>query len=411
MSAKYFYPADILLPDFGCGAVDGTKWSVIACDQHTSEPDYWERVSRTVGDSPSTLRLMLPEIWLSDSEKMIPRIRHAMNSYISSGILREHRHCGIYLERTLSSGAVRRGIVGCIDLEQYDYTPGSITPVRSTERTVTERIPPRLAVRRGAPIEMPHVLLLIDDPEDSVISPLRGMKADAYSFELMENGGAVRGSFIKGEEFDRINAELERLSSGRANPIVFAVGDGNHSLATAKAAYEELKISEGEEKARLSPARYALAEAVNIHDPSIEFEPIYRLCGANSVESLVAEFEKYAEGLRGTAAPQTFTVITAYGERNITVPNPELTLPVATLQIFLDSYVKECPDLVTDYIHGADTLSRLAARDGYCGFLFEGMGKSDLFPAVEKDGNLPRKTFSMGHAEDKRYYIETRKIL
>lgn len=407
----HFYPADILLPDFGSGSVDGTKWAVIACDQHTSEPEYWERVERIVGDAPSTLRLMLPEIWLSESAERIPGIRSNMEFYINSGILRVHKDCGIYLERTLSGGGVRRGIIGCIDLEEYDYSAGSRTPVRSTERTVTDRIPPRLAVRRGAPIEMPHILLLMDDPEDRVLGPFRGRNADAYSFELMEGGGYVKGSYVDASEFVRIEKELENLSLGITDPIVFAVGDGNHSLATAKAAYEELKKSLGVEQALHSPARFALAEAVNIHDSSIQFEPIYRLCSSNDTEFLIEKFKEYARRQAGPNPSQIFTIISGGRKRKVKVQHPVLTLPVATLQTFLDSYSVDHPDLFTDYIHGAESLERLASKDGFCGFLFEGMGKSDLFPAVEKDGNLPRKTFSMGQAEDKRYYIESRKIV
>jgi hypothetical protein len=407
----HFYPADILLPDFGPGATDGTRWATVACDQYTSEPAYWKRVADFVGDAPSTLRLMLPEIYLADSAELVPRIRGAMYSYLDGGILREHLGCGIFLERTLGDGRVRRGVVGCIDLEEYDFTPGSNSPVRSTEKTVTERIPPRLAVRRGAPVELPHVLLLTDDPEDTVIGPLRGREADAYSFPLMEGGGSVAGSFIGGDDFVRMNAALDRLAEGRDDPIVFAVGDGNHSLATAKAAYEELKAARGEEFASGHPSRFALVEVVNVHDPSIEFEPIYRLCATPDPAALLSAFAACLSDLRGGAAPQKFTVITAAGRTELTAPAPELTLPVATLQAFLDGYSAGHPEVSTDYIHGARTLERLASEDGFCGFLFEGMSKSELFPAVERDGNLPRKTFSMGRAEDKRFYIEARKIV
>lgn len=409
---NYFYPADILLPDFAPkGQIDGEKWAVIACDQHTSEPQYWKDVENTVGTAPSTLKLMLPEIYLSQTEQRIKEIRNEMNRYISLGILKEHKNCGIYLERKLASGKMRSGIIGCIDLEQYDYSEKSLTPIRSTEKTVKERIPPRLRIRAGAALELPHILLLIDDPQNTVIGRFAGRTADAYSFELMENGGSVSASFISEDEFGGINESLEKLGEGRSNPIIFAMGDGNHSLATAKAAYEQLKSEIGIEEAQKHPARYALAEAVNIHEASLEFEPIYRLCKTNDIEGLISAFETESNAQTGNAKEQKFTVITEKGKRTIDFKTPYKTLPVATLQIFLDEYAKSHPDMETDYIHGTDSLENLAKNPGYVGFIFDGMKKSELFEAVEKDGNLPRKTFSMGHAWDKRYYIEARKIV
>lgn len=404
---KYLYPADILLPDFS--RAEGKKWACVACDQYTSEPEYWDRVEGFVGEAPSTLKLMLPEARLDRSAEAVPVIQATMNAYLEDGVFKNHSGCGIYLERTLASGAVRRGIVACIDLEDYDYSSGSVSAVRATEKTVAERIPPRLAVRRGAPLEMPHVMLLIDDPSDSVIGRFGGREADAYSFELMENSGSVRASFINKDEFDGINRSLCALAKGRKNPIVLAVGDGNHSLATAKAAFEEIKAQIGEKAAQRHPARYALVELVNIYDASLEFEPIYRLVKTDDPQGLIRDFEAaLAADTAGTNA-QNFEIITVGGKKTVSTRSASCTLSVTTLQRFLDARKKQ--DEITDYIHGTESLERLAARPGYVGFLFDGMRKEELFPSVENDGSLPRKTFSMGHACDKRFYIECRKIM
>ena len=411
------FPADILLPDFS--AVDGKKWACVACDQYTSEPEYWERVAETVKDSPSTLSLMLPEVWLEDSEKRVPPIHAAMKEYIADGTLKEHPACGVYLERIQSDGKLRRGLVCAIDLEDYDFSAGSSSPVRPTEKTVVERIPPRLAVRRGAPIEMPHVMLLVDDPDDTLLSRFAGKEMNAYSFDLAEGGGSVKAAFVQASEFDSLNEALallaenakKRAEKNGGAPITVAVGDGNHSLATAKASWEEIKASLSEEEAKNHPARYALAEICNLHEESLVFEPIYRILENIDVMELANDFEDFAASQNGRFPAQTFDMILEGNNVEVVIEHPEYTLPVASLQHFLDEWMKSHPRAVIDYIHGEDTLCRLAARDACVGFVFEGMSKSELFPAVEADGVLPRKTFSMGHAADKRFYIECRKIL
>ncbi len=407
----YVYPANVLLPT--PDKTDLGKWAVLACDQHTSEPEYWEELRKNIGDSPSTLSLMLPEVWLGEADTRVPEIHNAMRRYLEDGIFEEHKECGIYTERTLADGSVRRGLVACIDLEDYDYSEGSISLVRATEKTVVERIPPRLAVRRGAPIEMPHVMLLADDEENILFGSFAGNAADAYDFELNCGGGGIRGAFVKKEEFEYINEACEKLKNkrGGASPILFAVGDGNHSLATAKAAYEELKGCLGAEEAAVHPARYALCEIVNLHDDSLVFEPIYRIVRTPEPEKLASAFAEYAASRVGNGERRAFTAVYGETEREIVAPCPDVSLAVALLQRFLDDYIASHPECETDYIHGEDTLRSLARRDGYVGFLFEGMNKSELFGAVESDGALPRKTFSMGHAEDKRYYVECRRIL
>ncbi len=417
MSA-YLLPSDILLPDFS--KVEGKKWSVVACDQYTSEPEYWERVAQTVGDSPSTLQLILPEAHLAQSAERVPVIHEAMNSYIRE-VLIAHRNQMIYLERTQSNGRVRCGLIGMVDLEQYDYNKGSRSLIRATEGTVLERIPPRLAVRRDAALELPHVMLLIDDVQRTVIEPLSAKTAQfqlAYDFPLMERGGSVKGYFLDSVSLGRVSNALERLVSPeyvRAHyaegvaPLLFAVGDGNHSLATAKAAYEEIKAAHGD-KALYHPARYALAEVVNLHDEALHFEPIYRVLFNVEPNEVLAALEAYSFSLRGNAAPQQARFLSAGRRGTIHFGAPSEQLVVGTLQTFIDRYLAEHPEAEVDYIHGARTVETLAAKERTVGFLFSGMEKEQLFPTVMLDGALPRKTFSMGAAADKRFYLECRKI-
>lgn len=417
MSA-YFLPSDILLPDFG--AVDGTAWATIACDQFTGEPAYWQKLDEQVGEKESTLRLILPEAFLDETDARLPAIHKNMEHYLREVLVR-HPNSMIYLERVQSDGAVRRGLVGMIDLEHYDYQKGAKTLVRATEETVAERIPPRLAVRRDAVLELPHVMLLIDDPERTVIEPLAA-RADklesAYEFTLTAGSGAVRAKFVDVLGLGRIENALERLVSPKrvqsrygegVAPLLFAVGDGNHSLAVAKAAYEEIKAKHGE-GALYHPARYALAEVVNLHDPALKFEPIYRVMMGVDPDDVLKELEAYSYSLQGGAAPQQAKFISATRRGTMHFGNPTCQLTVGTLQAFIDGYLKTHPGATVDYIHGTKALETLAVKEGNVGFLFSGMEKDDLFRTVIFDGALPRKTFSMGHAEDKRFYIECRRI-
>ena len=411
------YPANILLPDFN--TTDGKKWACVACDQYTSEPEYWERVDKAVGDEPSTLRMILPEVWLADAEARVPAIHSVMKEYTQNGILKEHKNCAVYLERVQSDGKLRRGLVCAIDLEDYEFSVGSASAIRPTEKTVVERIPPRLAVRRGAPIEMPHVMLLVDDSDDISLSRFAGREMNAYSFDLAEDGGSVKAAFVSADEFDELNKSLDILAENAVKraeknggaPITIAVGDGNHSLATAKASWEEIKKTLSAEEAEAHPARYALAEICNLHEESLVFEPIYRLLENVDVTALAEDFKKFAASQNGRFPAQTFDMILEGNNVEVVIEHPEYTLPVASLQHFLDEWIKTHPEAVLDYIHGEETVCRLASKENAVGFVFEGMSKSSLFPAVEADGTLPRKTFSMGHAADKRFYIECRKIL
>ena len=415
---RCFRAADILLPD--TNKTDAKKWAVVACDQFTSEPEYWENAEREVGDAPSTLRLILPEVYLSETESRISKINATMKEYLA-GILTEHKDSMIYIERTQSDGDVRRGVVLAVDLEAYDYRKGANALIRATEATVVERIPPRVAIRRGAAIELPHVMMLIDDPDFSVIEPLTGKEGEiAYDTDLMLGGGHIKGRFLSCEEKKALSSALDNLISPEKMaerygeddlaPLLFAVGDGNHSLASAKAAYEEIKARIGADAASTHPARYALVEVVNVHDASLKFEPIYRVMFGVDPKDVLTELNKYASALQGTANAQTMRYVSADLEGTFTVAAPVRQLTVGTLQDFIDEYIKSHKGAEVDYIHGIASTETLARREGAIGFIFDGMGKSDLFKTVIFDGALPRKTFSMGHAEDKRYYLEARKI-
>ena len=415
---RCYSAADILLPDFN--KTNAKKWAVIACDQFTSEPEYWEDAEAIVGNAPSALRLILPEVYLESTEARLPKIHEAMQSYLDN-VLVTHNNTMIAVDRVQSDGTVRKGIVLAIDLDTYDYTRGATALIRATEATVIERIPPRVAVRRGAKIELPHVMLLIDDPDKTVIEPLCGGKGElAYDTDLMKNGGHITGRFLTEDEKASVSSALDalitkdamltRYGDAELAPLLFAVGDGNHSLASAKAAYEEIKSAIGAEAAASHPARYALCEIVNIHDEALKFEPIYRVMFGVEPRDVLNALNEYAKGLNGTAEPQGALAISKNFEEMVGFEKPVKQLTVGTLQDFIDGYIKTHNGASCDYIHGEGSLRTLCEKDNAIGFLFEGMGKNELFKTVIYDGALPRKTFSMGHAEDKRYYLEARKI-
>lgn len=422
----YFLPAAICLPR--CGVQK--SWSVIACDQYTSEPEYWEETRRIVGDDPSTLHMIFPEIYLEEqgAQCRIEQINETMRHY-RDDVLCVYPETYVYIERTLHNGKVRRGLLGLIDLEQYDFHKGSNSPVRATEGTVLSRIPPRVKIRENAVLELPHVMLLYDDAEDAMFQALCGGKnrmKKLYDTDLMQQGGHITGWALSADDFAVVDRTMQQLGDQQAfsgkygveehtAPLIFAVGDGNHSLATAKQCYENLKARIGAEKAAASPARYALTELVNIHDASLEFEPIYRvLFGADAFEVMRA-WEKYCPRLvKNPDAPHPgahqFQVISSDLSCKIEIPDPAFQLPVGTLQAFLDDFVAKHDGVKLDYIHGVASTKALASQDNAVGFLFDGMEKSDLFRTVILDGALPRKTFSMGEAHDKRYYLECRVI-
>ncbi len=418
-----FKPADILLPR-DC---DMTRWSVVACDQYTSQPEYWQRVAEFVGNKPSTLKLILPESCLEgpNVETDIMEINSTMTDYLRNDRFRVLPDALIYVERKLHGGATRRGVVGMVDLEQYDYEPGSPALIRATEGTVLSRIPPRVAVRKNAPVELPHVMLLCDDRTGAVLPPLAEQTdrmEQVYDFELMENGGHITGWLMGTEQKQSFAAALEQLgesgnyqqkySVGADVPVMlFAVGDGNHSLATAKECYERQKRLVPKEQWADLPARYALVELCDLHDESLQFEPIHRVLFGVEPAQLLADLKAaYPEAYEGEGAGHVLKYVTRDGEGAITVPNPTAQLAVGTLQNFLDDWLTTRKGAGIDYIHGEDVVADLSRRPDAIGFLLPPMGKEELFPTVIHDGVLPRKTFSMGHANDKRFYLEVRKI-
>lgn len=424
-----FHIPKIMVPKEG---TDYSKWAVVACDQFTSQPDYWEKAEEIVGDAPSTLRLMLPEIFLDkpgEADK-IKAIRAAMDQYMADGTLRTLPEGCMLVKRT-AEGRTRLGLVIATDLESYDFNKGSTSLTRATEGTVVERIPPRLRIREGAPIEMPHILILIDDPDHTVIEPLvNAPKTPIYDTDLMLDGGHVSGDFIEAKDLEGARAALSALFDkavekyGEGHVIFQAMGDGNHSLATAKTNWENLKKTLSPEEQKNHPARYALCEIENIYDEGIVFEPIHRVLFASKGQSgkdliketveLLAEQNGGAHLAEAGAKAQEgcFAVPCMAGGEHCTIiiEKPKSKLAVGALQNALDVIVKERKDAEIDYIHGAATVEDLAAKDGNAGFLLPAMDKFMLFPAVAADGALPRKTFSMGEANEKRYYIESRYI-
>lgn len=392
-----FLPADILLPKNGF-----EKWAVIACDQYTSEPQYWKSVADYAGDAPSALNLIFPEVYLSgDNSKKISEINGNMKKYIEDGVFNEFKNTFIYIKRTVTGGKTRRGVMGLIDLCDYSYEKGSKTLIRATEETVPERIPPRVEIRKDAPLELPHIMLLIDDPDMTVIAPLDKKtegKKPLYDFDLMLNGGHITGTALSEKDAAELQKALGALVENSDDKLLFAVGDGNHSLAAAKECY---RINKSEK------SRYALVEIVNIHDESLEFEPIYRVIFGADPEKVIHDFTEFSGSDYSGTDAQEFTCVYGGCERKISV-KPSSKLCVGTLQRFIDRYIKDNPSLKVDYIHGENSLRLLAEKPDTVGFIFDGMKKSELFDAVKQDGSLPRKTFSMGHANDKRFYLEAR---
>ena len=574
-------PDDIYLPAEG---IDLRRWAVVACDQYTSQPDYWRRVEAYVGAHPSTLHIVQPEIDLERAGARIPAVHRAMREYLSNGTLvRAVRNGFTLTERTTASGA-RLGLVAAVDLEEYDFTPGSGAMIRATEGTIRERIPPRLRIREGAPLECPHVMLLLDDPARTVIEPLHARlreTAPLCDFELMENGGRLRVWGVEGDALAPVSDALSALWE-KSDGFLYAVGDGNHSLATAKARWDALKPALSPGEAQTHPARYALAEIVNLHSPALAFEPIHRVLFGADMEDLVSAYRAHlasrgmkltaveplssrasgtkpidpssfpasgtkpaepssfpasgmkpaepssfpasgtkpaepssscASGMKpaepssscasgtkpaepssscacgmkpvepssscvcgakpaepsssragGTkpaepssfpasgmkpAEPSSFPAsgtkpvdpsssracevesaepsssacgITPTDEAELTfvsgntrvgyrVENPDNPLPVAVLQPFLDEYLRSHPAARIDYVHGAAAVESLCQTPHTTGVLLPAIDKSALFPAVRQGGALPRKTFSMGEPDEKRYYMECRKIL
>ncbi len=426
--------ADILLPKKG---TDLTKWAVIACDQFTSQPEYWKTINETVGSAPSTYHMILPEVYLGTTEEnvRVQTTQAKMRTYLEDGTLEPHEGL-IYVERTVN-GKTRRGLMLALDLEEYDFNKGSKSLIRATEGTILDRLPPRIKIREGAAIELPHILVLVDDPEDKLIGTIEKQKNTlplAYDFELMQNSGHLTGHFVADKSLEeKVITALEQLAmpdefekkygvSPSEGILLFAVGDGNHSLATAKSIWETLKPKVGMDH----PARYALVEIENVHDRGLEFEPIHRVLfdikgdpiaqlkhyfGTNVSLTITNNKNEMIHKVKSAKnAGHSFGLITAGTYLVVTVKNPKTNLPVGTLQAFLDDWIKSGNVGQIDYVHGDDVVCQFGSQSGNAGFYLAGMPKSDLFKTVILDGALPRKTFSMGDAHEKRFYMECRKI-
>jgi len=441
---------EVLLPN---KSINMSKWAVVACDQYTSQPEYWEQVENIIEDNPSALNLILPEVYLEkpDVDKRIENINRNMETYLENGTLLSQKPGFIYVDRKTSHVPSRKGLILLVDLEKYDYNKGSQTLIRATEKTVIERLPPRIKIRENALIELPHILLLIDDPEKTVIEPLAektDLMKKLYDFELMMNGGHIKGYKIEDSELiNNIASALCNLAqpatfykkygvSTEKGILLFAVGDGNHSLASAKAHWENIKSKlSSQELADVlenHPARYAMAEVINVHDEGLIFEPIHRVLFNvdynNVIEDMKTYFGKYSPVCLKTynskndmlndekriRAVNTGVHVLPFISRDVlgamVIEKPVHNLDVATLQEFLDKYLEQNKNVKIDYIHGDNTVTDLGLKEGNIGFYLPSISKHELFRTVILDGTLPRKTFSMGEAEEKRYYIECRKI-
>lgn len=430
---------EIYLPKPG---VDLTQWAVVACDQYTSEPEYWEQVEKLTGSKPSTLQLIFPEAYLEkpgDADR-IRNVQENMRCYLKEGIL-EPIEGMIYVERQ-AGARTRRGLMVCLDLERYDYNKGSSSLVRATEGTIVDRLPPRMRIREGAALELPHILVLIDDPQRTVIEPLSKAKEKLtlrYDFDLMMDSGHLTGYLV---DDPRMEAGIINALRCLANPhafaqkyavdasepvLLFAMGDGNHSLATAKAVWEKVKqAAEDSDQIMQDPRRYALVEIENVHDQGLDFEPIHRVLFGLKVDIIASLCDYYGSSIQfvpvssfvemekivgaALAERQAFGVTVNQKFYAVEISNPSSNLTVGTLQPFLDHLISQKLAEKVDYVHGDSTVTKLTAAPQSAGFFLPCIEKSDLFRTVILDGALPRKTFSMGEAWEKRFYLECRKI-
>lgn len=416
---RIFRPCEILLPT-GC---DMGKWSVVACDQFSSQPEYWDALDAAVGSAPSTLRLMLPEAYLETKDQLESSelINAKMREYMDGGVFRQLPDSYVYLERTLSGGAVRRGLMGVLDLEAYDYSKASRSPIRATEGTIEGRLPPRVRVRRDAALELPHIMVFVDDAENRLLGPLSGKTAELpklYDFELCCGGGHLRGWQVTGADAGTVDAAIDALSDasalaekyGGAAPAVFAMGDGNHSLATAKKCWEELKPSLSGAERETHPARFGLVELVNIHDGAVTFEPIHKVVFDTDAAGFIAGAKAFwaQRGARSGAGHEV-KLVCGEAEEALDVRGLTIGELIGAAEDFCQGWIAAHGGRV-DYIHNDDTAEGMGRRAGCAAILLPRMEKSELFPSIIRSGPFPKKSFSIGHAEDKRYYLECRRI-
>ena len=419
---------EILLPGKD---VELDRWAVIACDQYTSQPEYWERVRREVGDRPSALNLVFPEAHLdrSDRGERIGGIDREMRAYLDRGLLDQLVRGFVLVDRQTPRAVSRKGLLVALDLEHYDYRRDSNSLIRPTEATVVSRLPPRIEIRRGASLELPHVMVLIDDPGRTVIDPLfNGVSDPLYDVELMQGGGRVRGWLLEDHgSRDRVAESLRRLVPVEpTGAILYALGDGNHSFAAAKEVWEGIKRESSEDADIYQhPARHVLVELVNVHDDGMELAPIHRLVNSDAgttgeelLDRLVRRMQEQGMAVEITdfngqvstgGSFQELPFLTECRQGVLRLPAPA-GLQVVALAGIVDAYCNASEDLQLDYIHGDEALNALASRPGNIGFLAAAIDKADLFPTILRDGPLPSKSFSMGEAEEKRYYLEARRI-
>ncbi len=404
MSAPAFKPTDILLPVTG----DMTDWSVIACDQFTSERAYWDRVEKRCADKLSTCHMILPEAYLGTVSplEMAGQANAAMRGCLEAEVFETLADSYVYVERHVTGG-IRRGLVGALDLDAYDYSPRSASPVRASERTVADRLPPRIKIRENAPLELPHIMVLIDDPDLSVVEPLHA-RAHAmrklYDFDLMEGGGHITGWQVTGEDAARVNEAYLKLCE---RDVQIVIGDGNHSLAAAKELWNQTKAHLTPEEAAGHPARYALVELNNVYDPGVIFQPIHRVVFGVDTEKLLELMRQKLEIPDGRPIEY---VIGGEKRGRLRLRGRSFGGMIELLQSFIEEYAALVGTGEVDYIHDEASLIKLTEEPETIGFLLPAMDKSELFKTVIADGVFPKKSFSIGHARDKRYYLECRKI-
>ena len=414
---KIFLPGDILVPK----DADMSLWSVIACDQYTAQPEYWESVEKRIGDKPSTLKLIIPEAFLEkrDINEMTKSAEECMRKYLSEGVLRTLDNSFVYVERDMTVDEKRHGLVGLVDLEAYDFRSASTSPIRATEGTVESRLPARVKLREGAALELPHIVIFIDDPKNTVFNAI-SRDEKLYDFELMDGGGHIEGFRVSGGSADAVASALENLWTAEnlekryhlpeKPPVLIAMGDGNHSLAAARLCWENAKKNLSPNEQKNHPARFALAELVNIHDRSIRFEPIHRVLFDTDEGGFFDEARAFFSAI-STPGEAAHELILARGEKRerISLSGHTIGEVIALAQSFCVEYIKNHGGSI-DYIHDDETALSLAAKHKSAGILLPPMDKDELFPSIIKSGAFPAKSFSIGPSRDKRYYLECRTI-
>ncbi len=404
MNKNLFRPAEILLPK----ACDMTRWSVVACDQFTSDMGYWRQVDTLTEGIPSSRHMILPEAYLETIQQAdaTKNINATMAEYLVNGTFETLEHSFIFVERTLPDGTLRRGLVGAVDLNGYDYHAGTTSPIRATEHTVESRLPPRVEIRKLAPLEMPHIILFFEDAADIVMQKAEAMgEACVYDFDLMCGGGHIRGTRISGQQADALAQLLDETTGANSGSISYAIGDGNHSLAAAKNCWEALRQTLSAEDQETHPARFALVELMNIHDEGVTFHPIHRaVFGIDN-----AAFAEAAEERLFSSDGAAVTLVTGKGCETRYVQAESIGRVIETVDTFCQEFAKANGGQV-DYIHGDKEAMEFGAMSGNAAILLPGIDKSGLIPSVETTGVFCKKSFSIGEAPEKRYYLECRSI-